>query len=204
MISYHEHNERDRISTLLNELNNGATVLLASNAGTPLISDPGYAIVRAAIEAGVTVSPIPGPSAALSALCCSGLRVDRFAFLGFPPRKPGKLVNFLKEASRFDGTLIMYESPNRVSKLVGAACQVFGDAPAVLARELTKIHEEFLRGGLFELSKTLEIRELIGECCLLIENRVKDDAKEERKARKVAWRVNEKAGNDTEHNDSIV
>ena len=167
---FYEHNEERLTQQVLENLEEGRSVLLASNAGTPLISDPGYKLVRTAIEHGYRVSPLPGPNAAVTALCASGLRVDRFAFLGFPPRKPGKLRNFLSLYKSFDGTLIFYESPHRVAKLSRACLEVFGNCPAVLARELTKLHEEFLRDELDKLSETLESQKVRGECSLLVQN----------------------------------
>ncbi len=171
LVSYHEHNEREKADYFLGVLEGGGDVLLASNAGTPLLSDPGYVLVRRAVERGFRVSPLPGPNAAVAALSCSGLRVDRFAFLGFPPRKEGRLARFLEEAGKFDGTVIMYESPRRLARLVKKAAEVLGARRAVVARELTKIHEEFIRGTLPELAEALSARNLKGECCLLVENR---------------------------------
>ncbi|MFA4986312.1 MAG: 16S rRNA (cytidine(1402)-2'-O)-methyltransferase [Candidatus Brocadiia bacterium] len=172
MVSYYEQNERQRCDELAGELAAGKTILLLSSAGTPLISDPGYHIVKRAVEEGVRVSPIPGPCAAIAALSCSGLRVDKFAFLGFPPRKPGKLRSFLTSHAGFDGTLIMYESANRVARLATAAYEVFGPVQGVLGREITKLHEEFIRGNLRMLAAELEARpNLKGECCLMIELR---------------------------------
>ena len=170
LVSYHDHNEKDRIDYFLSELGLGLTVLLASSAGTPLISDPGYSIVRAAIEFGIIVSPIPGPCAAVSALSCSGLRVDKFAFAGFPPKKPGKLIKYLTELKTFQGTLIFYESPFRILKLVTAAVEVYGNCRAVIAREITKLHEEFIRMPLADLVSHLTSRNIKGEIVLLIEN----------------------------------
>ena len=170
LVSYHDHNEKDRVDYIISELRSGLTVLLASSAGTPLISDPGYNIVNAAIEQGINVSPVPGPCAAISALSCSGLRVDRFAFVGFPPKKPGKLLKFLTELKSFQGTIIFYESQFRILKLVSAALEVYGDSRAVVARELTKLHEEFIRMTLSELKSHLTTRTLKGEIVFLVEN----------------------------------
>jgi 16S rRNA (cytidine1402-2'-O)-methyltransferase len=175
LIALYEHNERDRAKTIADMVESGNTVLLVSNAGTPLMSDPGFNVVREAVKRGLAVSPIPGPCSAVAALSCSGLRTDRFAFAGFPPRKCGKLARFLEELSNFDGTVILFESPQRIAKLVNACAERFGPAPAVVARELTKMHEEFLRGNLQEISAILESRELRGECILLIENRPRDE-----------------------------
>ena len=171
LLSYYEHNERESSGGILKLLDVGETVLLVSNAGTPLISDPGYQVVRQALEAGHRVSPIPGASAVITALSCSGLRSDKFAFLGFPPRKPSKLRAFLSGFNQFPGTIILYESPYRVHKLVAAAQEVFGPVDAVLAREMTKLHEEFIRASLDRMTHILSTRKLKGECCLLIENR---------------------------------
>ncbi|MDZ7814965.1 MAG: 16S rRNA (cytidine(1402)-2'-O)-methyltransferase [Planctomycetota bacterium] len=173
--AYHEHNERQLAARVLEVLSAGDSVLLVSNAGTPLISDPGYKLVRAAIDNGIRVSPLPGPNAAIAALSASGLRVDRFAFVGFPPKKPGKLRNFLVRYKLFDGTLIFYESPHRVAKLTEACREVFGNCPAVVARELTKMHEQFLRYDLDSLIRYLAAHKVRGECSLLVQNDVEPD-----------------------------
>jgi 16S rRNA (cytidine1402-2'-O)-methyltransferase len=147
LISLHEHNEAARIPGLLARLDAGERVVLVSDAGAPGISDPGYQLVRAAIEAGHQPIPIPGPSALLAALVASGLPTDRFLFLGFPPRKAQARAALLESVSSEPGVLIFYESPRRLAALLEAVAQVLGpERPVVVARELTKLHESFWRG----------------------------------------------------------
>ena len=153
LLSYHEHNEARRVPELAAELTAGRSVALVTNAGTPLISDPGFRLVVAAHAAGVAVVPIPGPCAVLAALCASGLPVHRFTFVGFPPKGPGKLRAFLRAEQDNPGSLVLYESPNRLGKLLAAAMDVIGpDRQAAVCRELTKMHEEIRRGTLSELA----------------------------------------------------
>lgn len=169
LISYHEHNETGRTPGLVDRMRDGAAVALVSNAGTPGISDPGFRLVAAAAEAGVTVVPVPGPVAAAAALSAAGLPTDAFVFAGFLPRRAGKRLDLLKALSLEPRTLIVYESPRRLAGLLKEIQTVLGDRRAVLARELTKIHEEFIRGRLSEIVETLEQRvELKGECTLLV------------------------------------
>ncbi|GAB4166708.1 MAG: 16S rRNA (cytidine(1402)-2'-O)-methyltransferase [Planctomycetota bacterium] len=174
-ISLFEHNEESRIDEIMGRLASGMEVLLVSSAGTPLVSDPGYRLVSAAISAGHKVSPIPGACAPIAAISCSGLRTDRFAFLGFPPRKPGKRLAMLRALTSFEGTIVMFESPFRVAKLARECHEVFGSRPAVLARELTKVHEEFIREPLGKLADLLAAKQVKGECVLLIEIRSKTE-----------------------------
>ena len=168
-VSYHEHNEAARASELVEQLQAGSSGALVSDAGTPLISDPGYRVVAAAIGAGVAVVPIPGASAALAALAGSGLGTDAFQFRGFlPPRTAArrKTLESLKEA---DCTLIFYEAPHRILEALEDIEAVLGPRPVVVARELTKIHEEFLRGTASEIRLQLASRPSVkGEITLLI------------------------------------
>lgn len=167
MLPHHEHNEEASAGGLLKLLLSGKNVALVSEGGTPLVSDPGYRLVTKAIGAGVRVVPVPGPCAAVAALVASGLPTDRFSFLGYPPRKAGKLKRFLEELSGRRETLVFYESPRRVWKLLRAALEVFGDRRACVAREMTKVHEEFIRGKLSELCARVT-GELKGECTVVI------------------------------------
>lgn len=172
MISCHEHNEAQRAEQLLNRLKAGGSAALVSDAGTPSISDPGYRMVSAAIEAGLDVIPIPGPSAAMTALSVSGLSTDAFAFIGFLPKKPGKRAEILKILSGDARTLIFYESPKRIISLLDEARQALGDRDAVACREMTKLHEEFLRGRLSDIQARLLERDAVkGEFTLLIAGR---------------------------------
>ena len=147
LISLHEHNESSRIQNILERLNREERVALVSDAGAPTISDPGYQLVRAAINAGHHPIPIPGPDALLTALTASGLPTDRFLFLGFPPRKTRARTELLQSLRQEPGVLIFYESPRRLPTLLASIVQELGpERPVVVARELTKLHESFWRG----------------------------------------------------------
>jgi 16S rRNA (cytidine1402-2'-O)-methyltransferase len=150
MTSYHEHSGPARTDALVTALATG-DVALVSDAGTPLLSDPGQALVRAALEAGHAVVPIPGPSAAIAALVASGLPTDQFTFLGFLPRKSSDRRALLARFAQAPETLILYEAPHRLLACLDDALATLGDRNATLARELTKVHEEFRRGRLSAL-----------------------------------------------------
>ena len=157
------------MAQLLAALREGGTVALVSDAGTPGVSDPGYRLVQAARAEGFAVVPIPGPSAALAALSAAGLPTDSFVFVGFAPRKQGALKRDLAALAAQRATLIFYESPRRLPALLEALQDALGDRRAVLARELTKIHEEFVCGSLSEILQTLAQRPALkGECTLLV------------------------------------
>jgi 16S rRNA (cytidine1402-2'-O)-methyltransferase len=174
-ISYHEHNERERAAKLIDELKQGARIAVVSDAGTPGISDPGSVLVREAIAAGIPVIPIPGANAALSALVASGLPTSEFHFIGFLPEKAGarrtRLESIAAQPRESAQTLILYEAPHRIAGTLADLEAVFGPAlPVVAARELTKLHEEFLRGTVAEVRRQLTDRDRIrGEFVLLIE-----------------------------------
>lgn len=168
--SYFEHNKFAKGEFLIRQLEEGKNIALVSDAGTPGVSDPGYNLVVAAVEKGVAVVPIPGPSAAVSALCASGLPTDRFLFIGFLPQKDGKKRKILRSLEQEPSTLIFYESPFRVKKTLGLLKEVFGgNRRVVLAHELTKVYEGFFRGTIDEM--TARESELIdkGEWILLVE-----------------------------------
>jgi 16S rRNA (cytidine1402-2'-O)-methyltransferase len=168
-VSYHEHNEMERAVELAAQMSAGANIALVTDAGVPLVSDPGYRLVRAAIDAGVPVHPIPGPSAALAALSASGLPTDSFRFGGFLPVKPGQRVKALEAIREEHATVIFYEAPHRILDALQAVDETLGNRPVVIGRELTKIHEEFLRGTAREIHDTLAARDSIkGEFTLLI------------------------------------
>jgi 16S rRNA (cytidine1402-2'-O)-methyltransferase len=170
LISCHEHNEHQRTPELLDKIRSGAAVALVSDAGTPSVSDPGYRLVRAAVDHGLKVFPIPGVSAAVTGLCASGLPTDAFIFLGFSPKKKGKRMDWLASLAAEPRTLVFYESPRRVMAFLDEIRSVMGDRPAVLAREMTKIHEEFIRGTCSEILTVLTDRpEVKGECTLLVD-----------------------------------
>jgi 16S rRNA (cytidine1402-2'-O)-methyltransferase len=169
LLSYGEHNEALAAPRLAEALASGKDIAIVSEGGTPLVSDPGYRLVRAAIDAGVAVVPIPGPNAAIAALSASGLPVHGFIFRGFLPKKPGARRRILETLVDREETLIFYESPQRVPKIMPELVEMFGaDREACLAREITKIHETFLRMTLGELAAHVETQPLKGECTLLI------------------------------------
>lgn len=167
--SYFEHNKFAKGDVLIRYLEEGKKIALVSDAGTPGISDPGYNLVAAAVERGITVVPIPGASAAVAALCASGLPTDRFFFVGFLPQKDGKKRKLLQGLVEQAGTLIFYESPYRVKKTLAILREVLGNRRCVLAHELTKVYEGFFRGTIDEL--LARESELIdkGEWIILVE-----------------------------------
>jgi 16S rRNA (cytidine1402-2'-O)-methyltransferase len=169
MVSYHEHNEDARARELIAKLKSGATIAQVSDAGMPGISDPGYRVVKLALEHGIAVVPIPGASAVIAALAASGLPTDAFEFRGFLPAKAGQRRTALEELRRIQHTVIFYEAPHRILESMEDAVRILGpQRPVVLARELTKIHEEFIRGGAQEVLEVARSRELKGEITLLI------------------------------------
>jgi 16S rRNA (cytidine1402-2'-O)-methyltransferase len=168
-VSYHDHNEAERSEELAARMRGGASIALVTDAGMPLVSDPGYRLVRAAIESGVPVVPIPGASAALTALAASGLPSDAFHFAGFLPHKPGQRLKALEAIADEPATVIFYEAPHRILEALEAIEQALGSRSIVVARELTKLHEEFLRGAAAEIRAELAGRDSIkGEFTLLI------------------------------------
>jgi len=167
-LSLHSRNESERIALALEKLRPGGQVALVSDAGTPLVSDPGARLVAAALEAGHRVESVPGASAVMAALVCSGLRPSPFAFLGFPPRKPGALRRWLEPYRDRGETLVLFESPHRVGATLAALAEVLGTRRACLARELTKLHEEVVRGELPELAERFA-EGARGECTLVVE-----------------------------------
>ncbi len=171
-VSYHEHNEQQRARELIELLQQGSDVAVVSDAGTPAISDPGFRLVRAAIENGVTIVPVPGPSALIAALVAAGLPTDEFFFGGFlPPRSSARRAR-LNELRAVPGTLIFYEAPHRLAASLRDAYEVLGEREAVVARELTKLHEELRRGRLSELAEHYSTTEPRGEIVLLIDRTV--------------------------------
>lgn len=173
--SLHEHNERDRAQALVEALQAGGRIAVVSDAGMPGISDPGMALTAAAIAAGITVIPIPGANAALSALVASGLPTSEFHFLGFLPEKAGqrrtRLETLAADASGTERTLVFYEAPHRILETLADLEGVFGpDLHIVVARELTKIHEEFLRGSVAQIRSEMQARDRVrGEITLLVQ-----------------------------------
>ena len=172
LISYHEHNEASRTPGLIGRLQQGASIALVTNAGTPGVSDPGYRLVTAAAEAGLRVVPVPGATAAAAALSASGLATDAFVFEGFLSKKAGRRLQQIQALASETRTVILYESPLRMLALIEELIGVLGDRRAVLAREMTKLHEEFIRGRLSEILNSLRSRpDVKGECTLLVAGR---------------------------------
>ena len=158
LISLHEHNEKQRLPRLIADLEEGKVIALASDAGTPLLSDPGFLLVREAAARGLRIEPIPGAAAPLAALVVSGLPPYPFTFAGFPPPKSGKRRTFYKGWAALGHTLVFFESPHRLIPSLEDALAELGDRPVAIARELTKLHEEVLRGPLSEVLEELRAR----------------------------------------------
>ena len=167
-LSYHEHNELTRASELVGKLEEGARIALVSDAGMPLISDPGYRLVSLAIRHHVPVVPIPGASAFAAALAASGMPMERFAFQGFLPARRSARRKALEEMRALFHALIFYEAPHRLREALEGIRDTLGDRQAVVAREITKVHEEFLRGRISLILERLESRSLKGEITLII------------------------------------
>ncbi|UVI30345.1 16S rRNA (cytidine(1402)-2'-O)-methyltransferase [Paenibacillus spongiae] len=168
LVSYHEHNKQASGIELIRLLMEGQSIALVSDAGLPAISDPGADLVASAVEHHISVVPIPGANAALSALIISGQPTDRFSFVGFPPRDRKPLAQWLQQLRKQEGTLICYESPHRVGKTLAAMHENWGDRPIAMVRELTKRHEEAVRGTITECLQWLEENPAMGEYCLVI------------------------------------
>jgi 16S rRNA (cytidine1402-2'-O)-methyltransferase len=168
LVSYHEHNEMTRAPELIVALEQGAKIALVSDAGTPLVSDPGHRLVTLCLRHHVPIVPIPGPSALLASLSASGLPNEEFLFVGFLPARSGERRRALERLRIEDRTIILYEAPHRIAECVADAREVLGNRAACLAREVTKLHEEFRRGKLSELSASLDERPARGEITLLI------------------------------------
>jgi len=174
-ISYHEHNERSRARELVARARQGEKIAIVSDAGMPAISDPAYRIVTAAIEEGIAVIPIPGPTALTTALVASGLPTDSFFFEGFLPARRQARKAKLARLRHIHSTLVLYEAPHRIAETLADAEEVLGDRRAALARELTKLHEEFIRGRLSEIRQRLEIQPARGEITLIIDGPEKNE-----------------------------
>lgn len=169
LLSYHAHNEAKRTAELLERLRSGESVAIVSEAGTPSISDPGHRLVVAAIEEGIVVEPVPGPSAVLAALVVSGLPTDTFLFEGFLPRRARDRRSRLEDLAAEHGTLVFFEAPHRIDASLADLLDVLGDRRAALCRELTKMHEEVRRGTLAELAAGVGRNPVKGEIVLVVE-----------------------------------
>jgi 16S rRNA (cytidine1402-2'-O)-methyltransferase len=166
--SYHEHNEDQKAAMLIERIEGGQTLALVSDAGMPVVSDPGYRIVRLARERGLAVEPIPGPFAGVLALAASGIAPLPFTFLGFTPHRQGERLDFYRRAAELGHTVVIYESPERVVASLEDALEVLGDTDVTVAREMTKMHEELLNGTISEVVTTLRDRDRVhGEITLV-------------------------------------
>lgn len=177
-ISFHEHNAKEKIPVLLDMLQSGNDIAQVSDAGLPSISDPGHDLVQAALDAGISVVPIPGPSAGITALIASGLAPQPHIFYGFLPRKAGQQKEFFTSKKSYPETQIFYESPHRVRATLENMLAVYGDRQVVLVRELTKIHEEYQRGLISELLAYTSEHPPKGECLLIVAG-AEEDAPQE-------------------------
>jgi 16S rRNA (cytidine1402-2'-O)-methyltransferase len=168
LTSYHEHNEKSKTRYLIERLERGQSIALVSDAGTPTLSDPGYRLVVEAIKAGIRVSPIPGASALTAVLSASGLPVDRFVFEGFLPARAQERRTRLRALREESRSLVFYEAPHRLKESLADMREILGNRDIVLAREVTKVHEEFVRGLLSEVISEIACREIRGEITLVI------------------------------------
>jgi len=178
LTSYFDHNKNMKGARILAKLSEGLSVALISDAGTPCISDPGYRLVRDAVASGIKVVPVPGPCAAVAALSVSGLPADSFAFEGFLPSRPGKRRERLAKLKGEARVLVFHEAPTRLAASLADVLEIFGDREMVLARELTKVYEEFLRGRVSEVIGMIEGRAVKGEFVLMIAPEPADAARE--------------------------
>lgn len=168
LLSYHDFNEQSRADQLIELIRQGQSVAVISDAGSPGISDPAFRIVRTAIENGIPIVPLPGPTSIIPALTASGLPTDRFFFEGFLPHKSGARRNRVGKLAEYDHTLVFFESPHRVVKSLEDILEVLGDRPACVARELTKLHEEFIRGTVSEILRAIGGKTVRGEIVLVV------------------------------------
>ena len=168
LIPYHDHNKIKKTPVLIEKLKKGQSMALVSDAGTPSISDPGFYLIREAIKNDIELSPIPGPTALISAVTASGLEIDRFVFEGYLPRKKGRTKR-LKELAEYRVTIVIFEGPHRVIKTLNDLREYLGDRKAAIGREMTKMNEEFLRGSLSELIAHYDSRKPRGEYVIVVE-----------------------------------
>ncbi len=183
VLACHEHNEKAAAQRILGLLRDGRSVALVSDAGAPGVNDPGYRVITAAIEAEIPVQVIPGPSAVITALLCSGLPTAGFVFKGFPPRKSAQRRSLLEAEAERPETLIFFESPHRLAGLLADAAAVLGDRPAAVCLELTKLHERVARGALPELAARFAEQKTKGEATVVIAGQSRKEAQEKKRAR---------------------
>jgi 16S rRNA (cytidine1402-2'-O)-methyltransferase len=175
LTSYFQGNESKKKELILSKLDQGDRIALVSDAGTPGISDPGFRLIRTAIENGIPIVPIPGPSAAITALSIAGLPTDGFLFKGFLPHKSKKRRDLLKQLEEVKETLVFYESPHRLSQTLTDIGDILGDREIALTRELTKVYEEVLRGRISEILDQISQRRLKGEITLVISGKTREE-----------------------------
>lgn len=199
MVSYYQHNERERSGEIIDKLCSGLNIALVSDAGMPGISDPGYYLVAEAIKQRITVIPIPGASAVITALAASGLPTNAFWFQGFLPRKAKEQIGILTDLSEIKGTLVFYEAPHRLEATLKNIFEVLGDREAVIARELTKVHEEFIRGSISEIISRVEKDNFKGEFTILIAGNTED-----KKRQNSTNRINSKNGTADDEGESSL
>lgn len=173
LTSCHEHNERAKAHALVERLRRGQKVALVSDAGTPTVSDPGYRVVREAIKAGIDVVPVPGPSALTAVLSVSGLSADSFLFEGFLPPKKKERTARLRELEAQEGAIVFYEAPHRLIESLEDLYEILGDREVVVAREITKVYEEFIRGRLSQVKTEIDRKKVRGEIVMLVSGREK-------------------------------
>ncbi len=202
MLAYHEHNADKLRPKIIEDLQQGATIALISDAGTPLISDPGYKLIKECAEKGIYTSTLPGPCAAIAALTLGGLPTDKFIFLGFLPAKSSGRKKTLQGFQDLPATLIFYESPHRLIEMLKDAAHVLGPRPCVVARELTKLYEETIRGTLEEVAAILEARTVLGECVVLIEGAGEVQPKES--AADIMAQLNQLIANGYSHKEAVA
>jgi 16S rRNA (cytidine1402-2'-O)-methyltransferase len=176
MISYREHNREAAAGRILDILRQGENVALITDAGTPGVSDPGHHLVERCVEAGILVTPVPGASAVTALLSASGMEISRFLFQGFLPPKTGAREKQLKELAATGFPLVLYESPNRILATLGSVAGLMAERRIVLGREMTKMHEEFIRGTAAEVAQRLEQKDIKGEVAILIEGAETDNS----------------------------
>ncbi len=205
LVSYHSHNEDKRSQFLLQTLLESKDVALISDAGTPVISDPGYRLVVRAVEKGIEVIPIPGPSSLLTALVVSALPSDRFCFYGFLPRGERKIKELAQKISQHTSTVILFESPKRILKSLSYLVEILGDRRAALCREMTKINEEVIRGTLEDIYRSLKERgDIKGEITLIIEGKGDNEDKNLSETLSIASnRLQELKGKDMTLKDAV-
>jgi 16S rRNA (cytidine1402-2'-O)-methyltransferase len=196
LVSYHEHNEITRAAELVIDLEQGAKIALVSDAGTPAISDPGHRLVSLCLRHGIEVVPVPGASAFVAALAASGMPIDEFTFIGFLPARQSERRKSLRALMNEPRMIVLYEAPHRLLETLEDALEILGNRPAVIAREVTKMYEEFLRGHLQDLLAGVRAKEPRGEITLLIgppdaQARAEDSSPDASRALPIARRVDE-------------